>query len=534
VPPNRRPPKARDGPSTKAVRAQLDRILGSGDFDGSPRSREFLRFIVEETLAGRAEGLSQGVIATRVLQRRDDFDPTVDPIVRIQAGRVRRSLERYYLLSGKHETLRIALPRGAYVPTFSVPAEAEPATAPELPADRAVMATRYPDWPTVVVHPFEPARPGPEHAALAARMTEELCLELGRHRDVHTLLQEQLDQQELPRRTRVRFAVGGRLRDVGGELSVTTQLVDHATGQQLWGDEYHTTPRPGRWSGSLDDVARVIAGRVGAEEGIVVQLLAGERRRGRPAVTTPYDAILLSYEFFLARDTQLLLTTLEALRHVVKTDPECGVAWTRLARVTLANHAFELTPLSTPLDETITCAHHGVRIEPSSRRARCVLAAALLVKGELASARDELEEALRLGSESLVWLEHIGYFLSLVGDGERGPALIRDARRRNPYALPNATMGLWFDHLRRGEIELAYQVALEFRDPTFFWRGVMRASCLGLLGRVAEAGTEIAGLLKQRPDFAARGRTLIGHYVKLPEVFDRVIGGLSRAGLELA
>jgi tetratricopeptide (TPR) repeat protein len=348
------------------------------------------------------------------------------------------------------------------------------------------------------------------------------------------VLQGELDRQEPSRRSAVRFSVGGRLREVDGELRVTAHLVDGATGEQLWGDEYHTAPRPGRWSGSLDDVARVIAGRVAGEEGVVVQRLVGEFRKRRPAAITPFGAILLSYEFFLVRDPQARLPALQALRRVVKDDPECGVAWTRLARMILADYAFELTPFPAPLDEAITCAQHGVRIEPESRRARCVLAATLLVKGELASARDELEEALRLGPESLVWLEHIGYFLALLGDGERGTALIREALRRNPYSLPNATMGLWFEHVRRGEIALAYQVALEFRDPTFFWRGVMRASCLGLLGRRAEAGAEVAGLLEEKPDFGARGRTLIGHYVKLPDVFDRVVEGLSRAGLELA
>ena len=116
----------------------------------------------------------------------------------------------------------------------------------------------------------------------------------------------------------MRFSVGGRLRDVNGELRVTAQLVDRATGEQLWGDEFHTTPGAGRWSGSLDDVARVIAVRVGGEEGIVVQRLVGEFRSRRPAVITPFGAILLAYEFFLARAPQALLPTLEALRHVVK------------------------------------------------------------------------------------------------------------------------------------------------------------------------------------------------------------------------
>jgi hypothetical protein len=97
-----------------------------------------------------------------------------------------------------------------------------------------------------------------------------------------------------------------------------------------------------------------------------------------------------------------------------------------------------------------------------------------------------------------------------------------------------ATMGLWFDHLRRGEVQLAYQYALEYRDPTFFWRGVMRASCLGLLGRTPEAAVTVADLLQRKPDFEARGRTLIGHYIKLDEVMSQVVDGLARAGLTLA
>jgi hypothetical protein len=94
--------------------------------------------------------------------------------------------------------------------------------------------------------------------------------------------------------------------------------------------------------------------------------------------------------------------------------------------------------------------------------------------------------------------------------------------------------GLWADHLRRGETEMAYQAALEYRDPTFFWRSVMRASCLGLLGRSAEARTEAANLLVEKPDFRARGRVLLGYYLKFPETMDPVVDGLARAGLKLA
>ena len=105
-----------------------------------------------------------------------------------------------------------------------------------------------------------------------------------------------------------------------------------------------------------------------------------------------------------------------------------------------------------------------------------MLAAALLVKGELASTRDELEEALRNSPDSLVYLEMIGFPLTMLGDWERGPALSRSARERNPHCLPYVHVGLWADHVRRGEFGAAYQSAREYSDPTFFWRGVMRAS----------------------------------------------------------
>ena len=473
------PPPARQGrlPGVRAVRRQVERIFSSPDFDASRRSKEFLRFIIEESLAGRGEDLTQAAIATRVFGRKDDFDAVVDPIVRIQAGRLRRSLERYYLLSGRSDGLLVELPRGAYVPAFRSRPDTEPAAPPEERlAEAPAPAVQDDDWPVVLVDTFEATDAAPEHVEAANLLTEELVLELGRYRFVRALLQREMEHLEPPRRARVRFSLAGRLRVANGDWRVTARLVDRSTGEQVWGDEYQTAPQPDRWSGSLVDIARVIAARVGAEEGVVVQTLAAERRKQKPAAITPYGAIVLSYEFFLARDPQGLPTALEALHRVVKADPECGPAWTRLARVSLANYAFELTTLFTPIDDAITYALHGVRVDPVSRPARCILAAALMVKGELEAARNELEEALRLSPDSLVYLEIIGYLLTLLGDGTRGPAIIRNARERNPHSLPHATMGLWFDHVRRGEVQLAYRRALEYRDPTFFWRGVMRAS----------------------------------------------------------
>ena len=100
------------------IQLQLERIIASSAFDASRRNRAFLRFIVEETLAGRADRIKAYTIATSVLGRDEAFDPQSDPIVRIEASRLRRSLERYYLKAGHDDPIRIEIPKWSYVPSF--------------------------------------------------------------------------------------------------------------------------------------------------------------------------------------------------------------------------------------------------------------------------------------------------------------------------------------------------------------------------------------------------------------------------------
>ena len=100
------------------IQAELERIIASSAFDVSRRNRAFLRFIVEETLAGRGDRIKAYTIGTSVLERDETFDSQADPIVRIEASRLRRSLERYYLIAGQGDSIRIEIPKGAYVPTF--------------------------------------------------------------------------------------------------------------------------------------------------------------------------------------------------------------------------------------------------------------------------------------------------------------------------------------------------------------------------------------------------------------------------------
>src|SRR5688572_27942469 len=105
------------GSTADPTLGQLQRILDSDDFDASDRNRRFLRYVVEEMLAGRGERIKAYTIATSVFDRDESFDPQSDPIVRIEASRLRRSLDRYYLIAGRADLIRISIPKGSYVPS---------------------------------------------------------------------------------------------------------------------------------------------------------------------------------------------------------------------------------------------------------------------------------------------------------------------------------------------------------------------------------------------------------------------------------
>src|SRR6478752_2290489 len=101
-------------PSEDEVRAQLDRITESIEFKVPDRGRAFLRYVVEEALAGRADRIKAYSVALEVFKRGETFTQD-EPVVPIEAGRLRRAIERYYLVAGQADLIRIDLPKGGYV-----------------------------------------------------------------------------------------------------------------------------------------------------------------------------------------------------------------------------------------------------------------------------------------------------------------------------------------------------------------------------------------------------------------------------------
>ncbi|HEY7303310.1 MAG TPA: hypothetical protein VH601_04305 [Bryobacteraceae bacterium] len=109
-----------NGIPADAIEAELFKILASPVFSKAGRASRFLRFAVRQYLEGKSSELKEYVVGVEALGRKPDFDPRVDPIVRAEAQRLRTRLNEYYASVGKHDTVRISIPKGTYVPTFDL------------------------------------------------------------------------------------------------------------------------------------------------------------------------------------------------------------------------------------------------------------------------------------------------------------------------------------------------------------------------------------------------------------------------------
>ncbi|CDX54646.1 conserved hypothetical protein [Mesorhizobium plurifarium] len=160
-------------PAAPAVRETLERLLASETFGRSERARRLLRYLVEREQAGEADRLKGVSIAMDVFGKHGDFDASTDAVVRVQAGRLRELLEQYFANEGVAEPVRIAIPRGGYVPSYELneirlPGNARPASdtvtqRPDVSAEAAAAVPEHldssgPGEPAALTAPAAPAQ----------------------------------------------------------------------------------------------------------------------------------------------------------------------------------------------------------------------------------------------------------------------------------------------------------------------------------------------------------------------------------------
>ncbi len=518
-------------PPEDEITRQLERMLDSPDFKSSPQQIAFLKYVVDQTLAGNAHEIKGYTVATKVLGRGPDFDQSIDPVVSIQAGRLRRSLERYYLTAGQDDPIRIDIPKGAYVPVFE--------KRPHTQTIQASIDQEYPDikikstWPSVLIRPLSNLSDDPELDFWGRGLATELAHELNRYPDIRVMTLGSGNPNTTADRHNTRFVIDGSVRSDGASIKMILKLTDTSTGQQIWSESSRSSTEAASLIAFQEDLARSIAVKIAGERGWIIKTLDKESKRRPPQHSSVYEAVLRYFEFETTYSPDAFSQALAALEKAVEIDPEYGPTFTMLARLYAEIYAFDIPGIEDPLEKAFEFAQKGIHLSPSNQRSRGIMAYIHLFRNDLAAGLMEAKQGLRLGPNTLFFLDGIGYLMTLLGDWERGPALIEKVMQLNPFYGNHVHYALWVNCLRQDDYSNAHRETMKLNRPALFWDHLAQASSYGLFGNIEDGRKAAVQLLKLKPDFAERGRILIEHYIKFDDIVERVIKGLNAVGIQV-
>lgn len=532
-------------PSEAAVQAQLERILGSADFAQSDRIKSFLGFVVAETLAGRGDRLKEFTIATEVFERDESFDPQTNTIVRVEAGRLRRRLERYYLTDGRADTVRIDLPKGSYVPLFreTQPAPtAQPATPESEPAP-VDAALQLPTGPSIAVLPFENLSGDQDQDFFADGITEEIINALTRFPDLRVIARhstfkykgQRVDIRDVGRDLGVRYVLEGSVRKAGTMVRVTGQLVEAADGTHLFSETHDRDLSAQNILEIQDDIAVGIVAAVGQPYGVIAR--AGARlARSKPSQhLDAYDAVLRFYEYWVSGSPERHEAVRAALERAVELDPGYASAWAALADIYLDELRFGFNPRhdGDPLDRALDAAQRAVTLDPESSMAYHFLFSAHFHRGEIDEFKATGERAIALNPNHADMVADYGIMLAASGDWERGLALANKAIALSPTHPGWFHTAAVFDHYRKGAYEAALAEVKQVRMPDFFLWYLMLAMCHGQLGQDREGRAACDKLLELAPDCPERAWDYLASWNLSADICRQVMDGLRKAGLRV-
>ena len=336
-----------------------------------------------------------------------------------------------------------------------------------------------------------------------------------------------------PRRGRsARFELNGTVDRRADDYKINLHLVDTSSGRQTWAQTFYCPSGPERGN-ELDKMVQRTVSMIAEEHGILSKQITREFRKRPSVAPSAYEAILRHHNFELTHEPQAFTEALHALKKSVETDPSCALCWSYLARLCGSHWALGVPGQVTPLEEILAAARRGAELAPLDVRTHAILGFILLLADQIEPARAEAEAALELCGNSIFWHDGIGWLLTLSGDWERGPQLVRHALEVNPFPRGACYGALWLDALRRDDPLTALSAAREHAPESYFWAPLMEAVALVQNNQVEEAGKCVTDLLQLKPDFPEKAHWLITRYVKFDDLVGLIEGALQQAGLEL-
>jgi TolB-like protein len=555
-------------PETTEVLAALDSILASPIFVRARRAQSLLRFVVQEALEGRADTLNGHAIATAVFGKGPNFDPSTDPLVRVEARRLRSKLCEYYATVGASDRVVIELRPGSYVPAFRVAAEASLPDVAAEPSPAKVRSGRArAPWgmalpavalvallgvggawqltklgsggaePTpapaeaprtalrVYVEPFDTGD-DTELSHLAFGITEEITTRLGAYANLQVFV-TQLGAAAAD------FRLSGSIRAQGDTIRVSTELAGAESGEVVWsGDFAETLAADSVWR-VVDAVSSAVTATVGEPFGPAFDSEVA-RSAAEPNVD-PYHCLLRFLFAMQVVSEPAHGRATECFEQVVAAEPRSSMSWARLAALYRMEylHAFNVkVGESPPLERAANAVRQALDSDPNNPFAHQEMAFLCQLLDDRAGFEEAVARTLALHPSADIRAA-LGINFVKMGEVKRGLELIDRSMAESPRAPPFFFIGYVVHALRLHDYNAAYKFAQRMATRDWPLSQAILAASAALAGRPEQARKAAQRLLELEPEFAATGREFIARGRVGADVEQQLASGLLLAGVEL-
>ena len=362
-------------------------------------------------------------------------------------------------------------------------------------------------------------------------LTEDIITNLARFRDLRVIagastLQfkgRALQLGEICKQLKAEYIVQGSVRRAAGRVRISVQLIDGASGVQLWGDRYD------REMGDIFELQDEVTRTIAATLGVTMQDVALQRAlKKRSIELDAYDCLLRARRYTWVLSAEMHAEARELLEKAVELDPLSADAHALLANVYLGEHRFEMNPRPNPIGRALVHALAATQLDPQNAYARCWLAIAHFFRGENDKFETESQLALSLNPNDPETLADVGHYLAFMGEFERGTELSRRAQQLNPLH----PSWYYFSFARLHYHQKAYEKVIsdvqKIGLPHFYWTHLLDGASKGQLGRL-DASESLARIFEIKPNFSARIE--LQKWNAAPHDLNHIMEGLRKAGL---
>jgi adenylate cyclase len=574
-------------PASDEVRGYLRALIGSSDFDASERNRRFLSYVVEETLEGRAERIKAYNIALAAFDRGEDFDPLTDPIVRIEARRLRQSLEHYYLTAGKSDSIRVDIPKGSYFATFRYARESPspppiPPTARDVgpsAADspsRAEPRVRRPSYkvlalaavalfasgiaayvltlqgqqtdtraagsrgPAVLITPFEFVGSDPSQSYLARGLTYQVIGTLTRFDDLFVYGSEtSFGVQKADSGTTLDgltpdYVLSGSVQTDNAGIRVSAILSDARTSQYVWSSTTEGGLTPSGLMRVKDDIAVRVATAIAQPYGFVFERKAQEIATRPAGDLVSYECVVRFRQYWSSYSDRDFDGVRACLERSIAADPYYARAYSSLALLYIDTYRFGFGASQVsfdPLQRAAELADKSIELAPNASNGHLAKSMVLWFLHDVEGSIQAARRGLQINPYDTDLLADLGLRLAQRARWDEAMPLIEEAYARNPGAPVGYHIATFLHEYMTGDYQAALESAKKVQAPSVLYGALARAIAYAQLGHMDEAKSAIAEIREIDPHYGDHVREDLAKRNHIPEIIEAVAHGLEKAGL---